>query len=155
MSNITYKKGNAAEPKEGVCIVHICNDVGAWGAGFVMAISQHFGPEPKRYYQRFIRARLNKGHSRLGHLQLVANPRVPKCYVANIIAQKGVVSLGDKIDYQSLERGLEGVAEFCKRNNLTVHMPRIGCGLAGSDWSKIGPRVATLAESCPVVVFDF
>ena len=39
---IYYLKGNAVEPKEvegRKIIVHVCNDVGAWGKCFVMALS--------------------------------------------------------------------------------------------------------------------
>jgi hypothetical protein len=29
------------------------------------------------------------------------------------------------------------VAKFAKQQGATVHMPRIGAGLAGGDWGKI------------------
>lgn len=42
MKDIQYKKGDATNPIDNgnKVIVHICNDIGAWGKGFVMAISK-------------------------------------------------------------------------------------------------------------------
>ncbi|WP_253732040.1 hypothetical protein [Listeria monocytogenes] len=42
MTQITYLKGDATNPmaKGNKIIAHICNDVGGWGKGFVLAISR-------------------------------------------------------------------------------------------------------------------
>lgn len=42
MSGITYLKGDATAPQaKGVkLIVHVCNDLGGWGKGFVPALSR-------------------------------------------------------------------------------------------------------------------
>ena len=44
---IAYTTGDATAPEgDGPkIIVHVCNDVGGWGRGFVMAISKRW-PEP-------------------------------------------------------------------------------------------------------------
>ena len=45
---INYLVGDATRPVgEGVkLIIHCCNDIGAWGAGFVVALSKRWeGPE--------------------------------------------------------------------------------------------------------------
>ena len=44
MPGIRYVTGDATRPEgEGPkIIVHICNDIGAWGRGFVLALSKRF-----------------------------------------------------------------------------------------------------------------
>ena len=51
---INYLKGDATVPAgDGPkVIVHICNDVGAWGKGFVLAISKRW-PTAERDYRKW------------------------------------------------------------------------------------------------------
>jgi O-acetyl-ADP-ribose deacetylase (regulator of RNase III) len=53
--------------------------------------------------------------------------------------------------------GLQKVSDFAKAQNASVHMPRIGCGLAGGTWDQIEPLIiATLINSViSVWVYDF
>ena len=48
MREISYLVGDATAPKTPgpKMIVHVCNDIGAWGKGFVMALSRRL-PEPE------------------------------------------------------------------------------------------------------------
>lgn len=50
---INYLKADATIPQtEGnIIISHICNDIGAWGKGFVMAISKRWKGPAKQYKQ--------------------------------------------------------------------------------------------------------
>ena len=49
---IHYIKGDASYPigDEIKIIAHVCNDIGAWGKGFVLAISRRWD-KPKIEYQ--------------------------------------------------------------------------------------------------------
>lgn len=51
---LNYVKGDATSPQgDGTkAIVHVCNNIGAWGAGFVMAISRRW-PEPEAAYREW------------------------------------------------------------------------------------------------------
>ncbi|MGA3490465.1 hypothetical protein ACK8GG_20940, partial [Micromonosporaceae bacterium DT55] len=51
-------KGDATSPqaKGRKVIAHICNDLGGWGKGFVLAISRRW-PEPERDYRAWHRGR--------------------------------------------------------------------------------------------------
>ncbi|GGJ45802.1 hypothetical protein GCM10010121_066360 [Streptomyces brasiliensis] len=46
MSEIKYVRGDATVPSgKGVkAIAHVCNDVGGWGKGFVLALSRRWPP---------------------------------------------------------------------------------------------------------------
>lgn len=58
-------------------------------------------------------------------------------YIANIFGQL-TYGAGLRTDYKALVTGLESVASFAKKHNLSVAIPyKIGCGLAGGDWNKV------------------
>ena len=49
------------------------------------------------------------------------------------------------------------VALEALRLGASVHMPRIGCGLAGGDWQLVGKMVEEelVSVDVPVTVYDF
>ena len=53
----------------GAPICHVCNDVGGWGKGFVVAISQRW-PQPEAQYRAWY-AQGEAAGFRLGAIQLV------------------------------------------------------------------------------------
>jgi len=157
MIQITYLKGDATIPQSaGQCIIcHICNDVGGWGKGFVLAISKRW-PGPESQYRSWHLQGEAAGF-RLGAIQLV---RVePTVTVANMIAQHGIrPSAGaPPIRYDALRQCLDELARQAVALGASVHMPRIGCGLAGGTWPEVEAIVeATLAAAAvPVYVYDF
>ena len=55
-----------------------------------------------------------------------------------LIAQKGYgQSSKPRIRYGALESTLAKLASFARTNDAPVHMPRIGSGYAGGNWSII------------------
>ena len=153
-ADIAYLKGDATNPQvPGQCIIaHVCNDMGGWGKGFVLAISKRW-PEPERSYREWHWGRAGFG---LGEVQLV---RVtPFIQVANMIGQHGLRtgSSGPPIRYDAIRRCLAHVAEVAVDQSASVHMPRIGCGLAGGRWDRIEPLIkdTLLVAGVPVYVYD-
>lgn len=140
-------KGDATSPqaKGPKIIAHICNDIGGWGKGFVLAISRRW-PEPERDYRKWHQERAGNDFG-LGATRLVQVR--PDIWVANMVAQRGTKtgSNGPPIRYESLETCLAEVAVHARRLGASVHMPRIGCGLAGGRWELVEPIVIrTLSE---------
>lgn len=88
MAAIQYLQGDATQPQaEGNTIIaHVCNDLGGWGKGFVMAISKRW-PEPEATYRDWHKER-SKNDFALGAIQLVQVE--PSVWVANMVAQRGV-----------------------------------------------------------------
>ncbi|GAA2609701.1 macro domain-containing protein [Paractinoplanes durhamensis] len=150
-------KGDATSPqaKGPKLIAHIANDLGGWGKGFVLAISRRW-PEPERAYRQWHRDRAHNDFG-LGATQLVQVR--PDIWVANMVAQHGLKSgsAGPPIRYDAVERCLTTVAEHAAALSASVHMPRIGCGLAGGRWDRIEPLIVTAlsAHDIPVTVYDF
>lgn len=153
---INYLKGDATSPiaTGNKIIVHICNDIGGWGKGFVLAISKKW-KKPEKEYKIWWKSNDNFN---LGEVQFVNVE--DDIWIANIIGQHKIYKdeLGNPpIRYEAVLSGLDKVATFAKAINASVHMPRIGCGLAGGTWDKIEPLInQTLsASNTEVYVYDF
>lgn len=157
MSGITWLKGDATAPQgKGVkLIVHVCNDLGGWGKGFVSALSRRW-PEPEAAYRRWHRERAGNDFG-LGAVQFVQVSAF--VWVANLVGQRGIRrgSAGVPVRYEAIDAGLETVAARAVELGASVHMPRIGCGLAGGTWSRIEPLVQQrlVSRDVPVTVYDF
>lgn len=157
MTGIAYCKGDATAPvADGPKIIcHICNDVGGWGKGFVVAISKRW-PQPEAQYRAWY-AQGEAAGFRLGAIQLVDVG--PTLKVANMIAQHGIRPSGGvpPIRYDALRECLANLSKQAAELRPSVHMPRIGCGLAGGSWDEVEAIInATLvAAALPVQVYDF
>lgn len=142
-----YIIGDVTKPiKKPAMICHINNDIGGWGRGVVLAIGRIF-PEAERAY----RSRFNSGDPlKLGETQLVEisnnDGSFSGVYVANMVAQHDIRWQGKvpPIRYDALEECLNFVYTNASEYGCSVHMPRIGCALAGGSWNEIGPIVERL-----------
>ncbi len=152
---IEYIKGDATSPlKNGnKIIVHICNDIGGWGRGFVMAISSKWS-EPEQSFRNWY---ASKDKFALGEVQFVKVE--DDIWIANLIGQRDIKGGKDGIPpvrYEAVSTGLSKVASMALQINATVHMPRIGCGLAGGSWDKMEKIIHTqlIDKRIRVTVYD-
>ncbi|MEO3743436.1 macro domain-containing protein [Plantactinospora sp. B5E13] len=156
MTPLRFVKGDATNPQaKGPKIIgHVCNDLGGWGRGFVLALSRRW-PEPERDYRQWHRQRAGNDFG-LGAVRLVQVRA--DIWVANMVGQRGIRhgSAGPPIRYDAVARCLETLAGHAQRLDASVHLPRIGCGLAGGRWQRIEPLIvdALCARDVPVTVYD-
>lgn len=157
MEQIRYAEGDATCPQARgpKLIAHVCNDLGGWGKGFVLALSRRW-PEPEAAYRRRHRERARNDFG-LGAVQLVQVRTDLR--VANMIAQHGIRTgrnSAPPIRYEAVARCLTRLAAHALRLEASVHMPRIGCGLAGGRWDRIEPLITTelTDHGIPVTVYD-
>ena len=154
----------------GVVIPHVCNDIGAWGAGFVMALSKHWPVDqkeqsPECMYREWFAAEpdSNEGavlHSsglppfELGQVQHVVTPT--GATVVNMIGQRGTVSEDNPrpVKYAALVDCMRKVAESSQ--GCEIHAPKFGAGLAGGDWHVIEALIEELwcEPGIPVTVYS-
>jgi O-acetyl-ADP-ribose deacetylase (regulator of RNase III) len=155
-TGIEYVRGDATTPrgKGPRVIAHVCNDMGGWGKGFVLALSKRW-PEPERAYRLWHRERASNDFG-LGAVQVVQVDRL--LWVANMIGQHGTRtgSKGAPVRYEAIAIALGTVTARAAELSASVHMPRIGCGLAGGTWERIEPLIVTrlVAVNVPVTVYD-
>jgi len=152
---INYIVGDAAQPTgEGPrIIVHVCNDIGGWGRGFVIALSKRW-PEPEQRYRAWFRGE-EATPFELGEVQFVQV--ADNLWVANLIGQRDVRSVKGvpPIRYDALRVGLQKVAFEAERVGASVHMPRIGCGLAGGKWDEVEGIVRDELNAARIEVFVY
>ena len=146
---IQFITGDATDPvgAGNKIIAHVCNDIGAWGAGFVLAISKRW-PQPQAEYLKLSRPIV------LGTLSLIQTE--PPIWVANMIAQRGIRPLAGvpPIRYNALKQCLGILAREAENLRATIHMPRIGCGLAGGKWERVEPLIREVILNSEVFVYD-
>ena len=153
---INYIHGDATQPNGDTnkIIVHICNDIGGWGKGFVMALSRRW-KAPEKEYRNWYQSQENFA---LGEVQFVQVE--PNLWIANLIGQHKIYrskSGEPPIRYEAVRTGMKKVAEQAKNLGTAVHMPRIGCGLAGGKWEHIEPIILEelIEKGIEVTVYDF
>ncbi|WP_406839760.1 macro domain-containing protein [Streptomyces sp. AHU1] len=157
MPEIRYVRGDATAPSvKGVkLIAHVCNDIGGWGKGFVLALSRRW-PEPEAAYRAWHRGRAGNDFG-LGAAQFVQVE--PYVWVANLVGQRGIRtgSKGVPVRYEAVDASLALLADKAVELGASVHMPRIGCGLAGGTWSRVEPLVTErlVRRGLSVTVYDY
>lgn len=155
MKPINYLIGDATRPQLGgnKIIAHICNDIGAWGKGFVLALSK-ISHLPERAYREWYTKREQNDFA-LGAIQFVKIAQ--DIVVANMIGQHGIRTERNvpPIRYEAVETALKIVGNEAASNRASVHLPRIGCGLAGGSWDKIEPLIEKQISARNVEVFVY
>jgi len=137
MQEIQYVVGDATLPQSqnNTIICHSCNDLGIFGAGFVIPLGNRY-PIVKEQYLEWSKSSPSGQPFRLGEVQFVQVD--PKIWVANLIGQKGVgFRSGPPVRYEALYEGFAKVADFAIAHTADVVMPRIGCGLGGGEWKTV------------------
>lgn len=136
---LQYKFGDATNPEMGdkpVVIAHICNDIGVFGAGFVVPLAKRYPVARDRYIEWAKTGSEDSVRFELGNVQFVKIS--DKLWIANMIGQKGIgMRRGPPIRYDAVDSALLKVAKFCKQNDAEVAGPRFGSGLAGGSWHII------------------
>jgi O-acetyl-ADP-ribose deacetylase (regulator of RNase III) len=180
---IQYVVGDATRPEltpyrgfsRAHLIVHIVNDVGAWGKGFVLALAREY-PLAKTSYRywyehrsdgqrpRLVDTRASDARTetydpefKLGSVKFVrvsSDVEADGIEVAHMIAQHGIGTISPPIRYDALEKCLSAAAEYARDHEMLVHMPRIGCGLAGGSWDRVEQIVEKTMGDLSVTVYD-
>lgn len=86
----------------------------------------------------------------LGTVQMVSVEH--DLLVANMIAMKGLGA--GTLRYDALADCLSAVSLNAVTVGASIHMPRIGCGLAGGSWDKVEPIVRRELNGLNVTVYD-
>lgn len=161
MPEIRYAIGDATAPVgDGPkLIAHVANDVGAWGAGFTAAINERWMQPYRDYRDWYIASgRLAQPVPAFGLGGTCFTEVDDSLWVASMVAQHGTRGWDNPkpIRYGPLERCLAEVGRFAQWKSASVHMPRIGCGLAGGSWDVVEPLIqdALCARGIAVTVYD-
>ena len=156
-------------------IAHICNDIGVFGAGFVVPLAKHF-PKAKEQYLKWHREgttsvyhcdykiKNEAGQFEIGKTQFVEAS--DKIIVANMVAQRDIgPSFEDgkmvpPIRYDQLKKCMYAVREFVQFSffegkKVRIACPMFGAGLAGGDWDTIANMIGLIwsEQDIPVNIY--
>ncbi len=172
---ITYIEGDATEPvtnkvAELKFLVHCCNDIGAWGAGFVLAITRKW-KEPHLAYANWRYGIDNiyrtTGPFQLGEVQFV--PVDDSIVVCNLIGQHSIAGSPNvhnqgsaPVRYEAIELGLAKIRlamhgmEECG-HECSFHSPKFGADRAGGEWNVIENSINWImgATGIPSTVYEW
>lgn len=161
--NCCIEKINTPNNGSSVIIPHVCNNIDSFGAGFAAFIADKF-PIVKMNYHMLGKSFLR---SNLGYCQIIKvienNKTKNSLYVANMIAQNGVISPSNTrpLNYLALTKSMSAVASFINsqlKNNesstdiFDIHCPRFGSGLAGGNWYFISDLIDDIWSKFNVTV---
>lgn len=160
--------GDATKPggKGPRFICHVVNDIGAWGAGFVLSLSK-VDQRPEKAYREWSAHRdhsdsalFESGSFTLGEIQLVPFDQEAKTqWVVNMIAQHGIYVAGGipPIRYDALGECMRKVAEKAKEMSASIHSPMFGCGRAKGKWEIIERMIIDewCSKSISVTIYKF
>lgn len=162
--SIKYVKGDVTLPivKEGEnsIICHCCNCQGAWGKGVVVPIGKRYPAAKEAYFKAIKEIPLDE---RLG--EIITVKVTDNILVSNMFGQFDYRKRyeDDKdlfLNYEALGKCFEKLKDqiLAKRHikNYTIHMPRIGCGLAGGDWNVVEKLINDIfiINGISVTVYD-
>ena len=118
-----------------------------------MAISKKWR-QPEEYFRNWYSSKENFA---LGEVQLVKVEE--DIWIANLIGQHDIKADRNGIPpirYDAVSKGLKKIAGITIQFKATVHMPRIGCGLAGGNWEEMEKIVIRelIDKGISVTVYD-
>lgn len=154
---IETKTGSATSARpdtNGVIIAHLCNSVGGWGRGFVLAIND-LSAIPRKAYKECSQRHLK--NIPLGETQFCEVE--PNLWVANMIAQNGLdkskVADGCLVDYNALQECLKLVFQRAVVLKCNIHIPAgMGSGLAGGSKKLITDMILAVATSASIFALE-
>lgn len=145
--------GDLLDAKSGI-ICHQTNYHGVMGAGVARAIADKI--LTTQQYNAYVNYCRQAGRTALGTVQFLGN--APGLVVANMFSQdEAKPQLNgryDITDYEAMAACFIRIKDMAEACNMTVHIPyRIGCGIAGGNWSLVRQLIYSVFSGSPVDVY--
>ena len=143
-----------------IVLPHCCNNVGAWGAGFVVPLGRNY-PQAQQAYLDWPKQKLDSLADSfvLGGVQNVRVNDKPQIHVFNMVAQT-LGGMSRPLRYDCLAQCMMKVVDFIRCNRpdndkIEIHAPMFGSNLAGGDWNFIEQLVIDTwcKRSYPVTIY--
>lgn len=129
-------------------ICHICNNLGAWGSGFVIPLGQKYPEARQRYLD-------HHGDYGLGDNQYIKTQGI---YVVNMFAQDGISNYAKTVNVKPFQYGYFAECLFDLRDtilpNSEVLMPLVGAGLGGGNWDIIEEIIDNILGDYNVTIYQ-
>ena len=142
---IKYIKGDLFKATQDI-IAHGCNCKNGFGSGVAGIMSKQ---HPKAKFE--FHAKYDSEGWKLGDVQFVeSNGKL----IANCATQYNYnPRTGPHADYGAIQICMLKLYKYCKENNKTIAIPKIGAGLAGGDWNRISEIINDIFEDMDIYVY--
>lgn len=131
-----FKAVDERQSDKPLFIPHVCNDKGAWGAGFVVPLGKRFTRAKSEYELWHLLTKNNSlspfaASFELGMTQIITVEDNKEIYVCNMVAQ----TLGGTrpLFYNKLTKCMDDVAKQVLEKDGEIYCPLFGSSLAGGD----------------------
>jgi O-acetyl-ADP-ribose deacetylase (regulator of RNase III) len=130
-------------------IVHLVNDqTSNWGGEFAKSLKGRL-PRAQEAFREWVHE--DPSNLALGKVHFVR--LAEDLSVATMVAQRGYrPSVRPRIRYAALRECLQHVSDCARDKTLSVHMPRIGTGMAGGKWDVIAELIEDTLVTVGVAV---
>lgn len=114
-------------------IAHGVNCCGVFNSGVAGAIKDFYPFAKEKYHAKYDTERWN-----LGEVQLCSDPSTTK-QIINCATQSSFGKDPKKqyASYEAIKTCMQKVKNYAKERNLTIAIPKIGCGLGNANWEKV------------------
>ena len=148
-----------------VFIPHVCNNLDMFGAGFAAQVADRY-PSVKADYHMLGRNFLKNNFGYAQILKVNEDSKYKhKLYIVNMIAQNGIKNITNPrpLHYPALVRSMTQIAQFISANtgflnkteNVEIHAPKFGSGLAGGNWNFIHDLIVDTWGKFFVTIYNY
>lgn len=163
--DITRQRVRADHEGATIFVPHVCNNIDLFGAGFAAQVANNYPIVKQDYHllgKNFLRN--NFGYSQI--VKVYENPKYKhKLFFVNMISQNGTRSpINDRpLNYLALVKSMSSLSQYIinntgflnKSENVEIHAPRFGSGLAGGDWNFISDLINDIWGKFFVTVYNY
>lgn len=121
-------------------ICHGVNTQGVMGSGVAKALYEKWPRVKDMYLDYFTEFNAGiEGENFLGHIDVFCVDRNSGLEVANCFTQQYYGPADHRyLSYDALDNCMKRLYSYCNQRNIKeIAMPKIGCGLAGGDWTIV------------------
>lgn len=148
-----------------VFVPHVCNNVDLFGAGFAAQVAQKF-PSVKADYHMLGKNFLKNNFGYCQILKVFEDPKFRhKLFFVNMIAQNGTRNPNNirPLHYPALVKSMNTLQQYIftntgfisKTENIEIHTPKFGSGLAGGNWNFISDLIEDIWGRFFVTVYNY
>ena len=154
------------DAKNTIVLPHVCNNIGAFGAGVAGSIADRWPHVQKKYFDFCHRfdpdISILLGMVQFVYADMTDMDNRQRIYVANMFAMDGVRSAKNRspLVMAHLKTCMADVVHTAKGQfgkEFEIHCPKFGTVLAGGSWKKIRPLIDALwiESGINVTVYNF
>lgn len=147
-----------------VFVPHVCNNVDSFGAGFAANVAEKYPSVKADYHmlgKKFLKD--NSGYAQV--IKVYEDPKYKhKLFFVNMIAQNGIIGPTNPrpLNYLSLARSMSHMSNYINTHikfpsyeNVEIHCPKFGSGLAGGNWNFIENLIEDIWSKYFVMVYSY